>query len=344
MSLKAKKGLYNGKIPLGYTKKKDEFPVIEESEAHIVRTIFSMYTSGRDKNYITRYLNEKGFRTKTGKLFDADGVTYILENPFYIGKIRWNRRESSHNSALKDESEWIVVDSHHEPLITREMFEAAQRRTQEVRTARKKYSHPVSHGKHWLSGLVKCSICGKSLSFKAGNKGRPNNFQCLGYRMGLHKESQAISERKLTAAVLQSLHMVRESGDATFSLIHTQITNEEAEKIIFESELRGLDAKESRIREAYMAGVDTLEEYKLNKELLDRRRRELTTRLDELQTAAPTPESYKEQFLKTVSSVIDILESDADYCTKGTALRGIVQKIIFYKETQTLEFHYFLSV
>lgn len=341
MSVRAQKGFYNGKVPLGYTKKSGETPVVNESEAHIVRTIFQMYTSGRDKNYITRYLNEKGFRTKTGKTFDVDAVTYILGNPFYVGKIRWNRRASSGNNALKDESEWIIADSHHQPIIEPEMFEAAQQRTKMILASREKYSHPVSHGKHWLSGLVKCSVCGKSLSIKYD---KCVHFQCLGYRMGLHKESQSISEKKLVSAVMESLHAVNDTGAATFSLIRSQDNDTDAERMIYETELNDIENKEKRIKEAYIAGVDTLDEYRTNKTILDNRRNELISLMEKLQTEEISPESYQEQFLKTVSSVIEILESDADNGTKGEALRSIIQKIVFYKETQTLEFHYYLKI
>ena len=341
MSVKAQKGFYNGKVPLGYTKKPNELPVIEESEAHIVRTIFEMYTSGRDKNYITRYLNDKGFRTKTGKIFDSEGVSYILDNPFYIGKIRWNRRVSSSGRDLKDESEWIIADSHHQPIIDAEMFEKAQARTRAILASRAKYAHPVSHGIHWLSGMVKCSICGKSLSIK---RGQCNHFQCLGYRNGLHKESQSISERKLTAAVLESLRSVTASGTASFSLIRKNETNEDTERMIYEAELKDIVTKEKRIKEAYMAGVDTLEEYKTNKGILDKRKKVLTDLLENLNQHDDSSAKHQEQFLETVSSVIDILESDADHCIKGEALRSIVQKIVYFKETQTLEFHYYLTI
>ena len=114
--------------------------------------------------------------------------------------------------------------------------------------------------------------------------------------------------------------------------------------MIYETELRDIDNKEKRVKEAYMAGVDSLEEYRANKNILDNRKNELTALLDKLKKDAPSSEAYQEQFLSTVSSVIDILESDADDCMKGEALRGIIQKIVFYKETQTLEFHYFLSI
>lgn len=39
MLSRARKGLYNGKMPLGYTKAPNENPVIEEQEAAIVRKI-----------------------------------------------------------------------------------------------------------------------------------------------------------------------------------------------------------------------------------------------------------------------------------------------------------------
>ena len=160
----------------------------------------------------------------------------------------------------------------------------------------------------------------------------------------MHKESQSISERKLTAAVLESLKAVTASGTATFSLIRSEDYDTDTERMIYETELKDIDNKEKRIKEAYMAGVDSLEEYKANKVILDKRKNELTALLEKLKKDAPSSESYQKQFLDTVSSVIDILESDADYCVKGEAIRGIIQKIVFYKETQTLEFHYFLSI
>lgn len=203
MRYKAERGLYNGKMPLGYYKEPNSNPVILESEAHIVRTIFQMFTTGHDKNAIVRELNARGYHTRTGKVFDINAVNYILENPFYIGKIRWNRRVSSETNKLKDESEWIIADSHHPPIIDMDTWEAAQTRLQQIYLTHSKYAHPVSHTKHWLSGMVKCPICGKSLSYKTTYKKTSGGegFQCLGYRQGIHNESQFISARKLTRAV-----------------------------------------------------------------------------------------------------------------------------------------------
>ena len=347
MKLKAAKGQYNGKVPLGYYKPAGQTPIIVPEEAHIVRTIFDLYTSGYDKNYIIHYINAKGFKTKTGKAFDADAVSYILDNPFYIGKVRWNRRESSGTSKYKDESEWIIADSFHEPIIDMDTWAAAQERLKKARLIHNAYSHPVSHGKHWLSGMVKCSICGKSLSFKAGTKLRTgtNGFQCLGYRRGEHQGSQYISEKKLTAAVLESLHKVLDDSQSTsFDLVRSSYSNEEMAKAIYESELRCLENKYKRIRDAYLSEIDTLEEYKANRDMLDKRKEELQQLLSDLDSPSPHPEEYREQFLSKVNSAIEIIESDASYELKGEALRSIVHHITFDKAGNTLEFHYFLLI
>lgn len=352
MRSKAKKGLYNGKMPLGYAKEPGAFPVIVETEAHIVKTIFQMYTSGYDRNYIVRFLNDQGFRTRTGKRFDSDAVKYILENPFYIGKIRWNRRESSGSSRYRDESEWIVADSHHEPVIDMETWEAAQERTALLQQTRARYAHPVSHGRHWLSGIVKCPICGKSLSYKHGHRVKGTSriagtgFQCLGYRRALHSGSQFISERKLVKAVTESLRMAADSGDGiSFDLVRTSgAPDADLERRIYDNELQGLRGKEERIRAAYVNGIDSMEEYRRNREMIDSRRKELERLLEGLSTASMNPADYREQFLSRAHSVLDVIESDAPYELKGEALRSIVQKIILHKDTDSLEVHYYLPI
>ena len=343
MRLKAQRGLYNGKVPLGYRKEPKANPVVVPEEAHIVQTIFNLYTTGYDKNYIIHYVNDKGYKTKTGHKFNSDAVDYILENPFYIGKIRWNRRENSGTSKCKRESEWIIADSHHEPIIDTETWELAQKRTEQTKQLHQAYAHPVSHGKHWLSGMVKCSICGKSLSFKARTKENIgyDGFQCLGYRRGEHYGSQYISEKKLTTALLESLHSVLNgTEDVSFQLVRTNFTDAEVEKTIYENELKSLENKYKRIKEAYLNEVDTLEEYKANRDMLDGRKAELIRLIDNLQIPSSAPEDYKEQFLQNVHSVIDIIESDAPYELKGNSLRNVLEKIVFRKESQTLEFHY----
>ena len=345
MKLKAEKGLYNNSPPYGYDSVKGGIPTINKEQAAVVRLIFDKFVNGEDKNAIVRYLNENNIKTKRGNIWTNETIKYVLDNPFYIGKLRWNRRQSSGTSALKDRSEWIISDSKHEPILDMETWERAQRRNEMILQSRTKYQHPISHTKHWLSGMVKCSVCGRSLSWKSAckNSTSSNSFQCLGYRSGRHPESQSISERKLIAAVIDSLTAVLGDDDVEYTVINTKTENS-TELTIYREELKRIDEREKRIKQAYLNGVDTLEEYKENKKMLSDRRQELENKIDYLNSLSLSKNEIQETFRNNVRTALEIIESDADYQQKAAALRNIVKYITFYKETKTLVFHYYVAI
>lgn len=347
MRLKAEKGLYNGaaSFPLGYIPNEAKKPVIEPQEAHIVRTIFDLFVNGYDKNYIVHFLNDSGYKTKRGKPYTQDTVNYILGNPFYIGKVRWNRRENSHTKRLKDESEWIISDASHEPLISENIFNRVQQRNRELAAIHSRYEHPVSHGTHWLSGMVKCSICGKSLSIKHRKENGCHSFQCLGYRSGLHNESQSISERKLTKYILDSLKDVLEQDNFRYEVIHTQTDYQTNTLLFYQNELKKIAVREERMKDAYLNGIDSLEEYKQNKDFIAKKRLEIEEKLQELQTDDNPNGNYDRQMRQNISNVIDILEDPAaDNTQKANAIRSITRKIVFLKDVKALLFYYYITV
>lgn len=347
MKKKAEKGYYNGAMPLGYDKKPHEkLPTVNQAEANIIVKIFNLYTlENRDKNYIVRTLNDLGVKTKRGRPFTNECISYILDNPFYIGKIRWNRRTSSNSSTLKDESEWIVADSHHDPIIPIDVWESAQKKNAYLLKTHQKNAHPVSHTRHWLSGLVKCSVCGKSLSFKSDNYRGNNNFQCLGYRNGLHSESQSISELKLCKAINESLQKVLDYRTATFEIIHTVEDEKKDELELLQDEFKKISTKETRIKQAYIDGIDSIEEYKSNKEMLSNRKDYLLTRITKINSNPKEDmDMVNHLFYKNVENVLSIINGDFENEKKATALRSIIKKIVFYKEKKELEFLYYITL
>lgn len=88
MQKKAELGLRNGaKPPMGYDLKKGNL-YINHTEAEIVKYIFEMFKT-KGVISIVKSLNSRGVKTKQGKIFNYDAVRYIINNPIYIGKIRW---------------------------------------------------------------------------------------------------------------------------------------------------------------------------------------------------------------------------------------------------------------
>ena len=163
MKENALRGAYQARPPLGYkVVEHGKPPVIVPEEAKIVRTIFEKYTNeGMSFFDIAKYLNSLGLKTSHGKPFERRSVEYIIQNPSYCGMIRWNRTENSTNR-IKDKDEWIVTEGQQPAIISKELFESAQERFKA--TYKPVGKRPSSTYKHWLSGLLKCPDCGRTLT------------------------------------------------------------------------------------------------------------------------------------------------------------------------------------
>lgn len=340
MTQKALQGGYNSNVPLGYTKEKgnDKIPQIEPEGAFIVKKIFDMYVNEkRPLSDIATLLNKDGCRTKRGGLFETRTVGYILENPFYIGKIRWNYYDRQASQRKKTE-DVIISDGRHEPIITPDVFAAAGERLAQERL-RSGYGkkRPVAASKHWLSGMIKCSECGCSLAYGAGSQKQKiaPHFQCWKKGKGLCDSycGNSISEAKAIEEITRILKELQEANiHLEFDL--SVIRNENVEKSLIRKELKSLDAKERRIKDAYINGVDSLEEYKANKEMLSAKRKELHQKLDNANVTTLPASVHRELDFK---KIIDLLQNDnEDYITKGNALRSIFEHFVWDKKNNEM--------
>lgn len=325
MTEKAMRGGYQCTPPLGYQAVGNGKPfVIDQSEAHTVKYIFEQYCCNhKEPTAIARQLNDMGVHTKRGGLFEKRNVTYILKNPFYIGKLDWNG---------------ITAKGTHETFITEALFQKAQQTLKETYKPIKRRS--VSSCKHWLSGLVKCSVCGASLSY---NKAKYPFFNCWKYAKGYHKETSGISEKDLINGVLRYFDKLLAGAEFSFTYLPPSPEESEVdEQRYYKIELEKLTLREQRIKYAYESGVDTLEEYKENKTRLLAERK----RFQELlaHTKEEPPKMTKEKYLSKVQTVRDIIKNEEiDYETKGIFMRSIVKEIIYDKKKNTLTFHLYYS-
>ena len=200
----------------------------------------------------------------------------------------------------------------------------------------------ISTCKHWLSGLLKCSVCGATLSY-TGN-GKCPYFQCWKYAKGFHKTSVALSVKKAEEAVIEYFDQVLAGADFTYVRKEQPAADETAAIEQLQKELSKLSARESRIRDAYESGIDSLEEYKANKERLISNRLQLETELEKLRKEQAEKEVNKEDVLHEIKSVNDILKNpDVSYEEKGTLIRTIVDQIVYDKESGKMYFDIIVS-
>ncbi len=343
MTEKAKRGGYQARPPLGYRiAERGKPPVVVEEEAEIIRIIFQKYAlEGMGMFDIARYLNLCGFKTSHGKEFERRSVEYILENPTYCGMIRWNRTVNETNE-IRPKDEWIIADGQQPAIISKELFDrAAARRNMEYKP---KGSRPSSTYRHWLSGLVKCPVCGRTMIAKKIVNGKRTYcyFVCYGYSKGKCLAKNSISSLKLAPAVLQSLKDVLNNQQLSFRYIQPEPETAPDLSDILLDQLKRIDEKLDRIKEAYRNGVDTLEEYKENKALVQNEKQLLEKQLAELPAQDSESAQAESALLDRVKNVYEIVNSESvDDVTKNEILKSIIEKIVYNKEKDTLEVYYY---
>ena len=222
--------------PYGYriVNKKD-LEIVPE-EAATVRWIFDAYLKGRSSGWIAEQLTAKGIPSQSGaECWRETGVRYLLTNekyigdalsqksyscgfPFvqkrnhgerlqyYLGKIVFGRTKTKgffdkHRIAA-DESEWVMSEITHEPLITQDLWDTVHQMMQARR--RENSTGEVQP----FAGLVKCADCGSSLNVSYDKrKGRYTGFSCWVYK-NYGKErctSHAIGWKTLNQLVLEDI-------------------------------------------------------------------------------------------------------------------------------------------
>ncbi|MDE6233962.1 MAG: recombinase family protein, partial [Lachnospiraceae bacterium] len=331
------RGGYQSTLPLGYKMDKSTgIPYIYKDEADIVKIIYEKYSSENTSFLeISRFLNRMGYKTKRGASFEARTVEYILQNPFYIGKVRWNRQHKEDYS-IKDKSEWIIADAKHEPMFSNEFFSEIQDKID--RNRRHPRQRSTVYVKHWLSGMVKCSSCGVSLVGRRSN-GIVVNYQCSDYYKGKCQDSHFVKTYKLEQAVYEGFLNVFSSKDFEFINKNTPNASTVSDRTI-EKQLDRLKLKEKRIKLAYMDGIDSIEEYKENKLIIEKERAQLLEELNKV----PDKKESKELMLKNIKHVYSIISDESqDMKTRAEALRSVVDHMVYNKENDSLSIFFYLA-
>ncbi|MFA9380751.1 MAG: recombinase family protein, partial [Acetanaerobacterium sp.] len=135
----------------GYTiREKQYFP--SPDTAPVVRMIFEDFISGMGCRDIAVKLNGMGILSSRGNRFENRTVEYILRNPVYIGKIRWNPTEMTRRNY--EHPDIMIVDGSHEPLIDADTWNKAQEQIAAIKRIYGRYNRQRATVSSMLHGLV----------------------------------------------------------------------------------------------------------------------------------------------------------------------------------------------
>ena len=171
-AMKEGKAIINYKHLYGYRKGADGKPEIIPEQAEIVRKIYDLFLCGTPIRGILEYLNANNIPNISGELqWAKNAVNSILTNEKYCGDVLLQKTyiDDCINKKVKKNTGQLpmyLVQNHHEGIISRETFDAAQaelsRRNagrspskKNAPTGRSRYS-----SKYALSDRLYCGECG----------------------------------------------------------------------------------------------------------------------------------------------------------------------------------------
>ena len=171
-------GVVFGSSMLGYNVA-DGVLSIEPEGAEIVRSIFRMYAQEQISTaQIARKLTAKGYQTHRGNTkWTSNAVIKILNNEKYVGDLVQKKTYTpdflTHEKrANKGDVPFVTISNHHEPIISREVWNL----TQSQLAQNDKHRISTGHSNRYVfSGKIKCGECASSFvsrskQLKAGDK------------------------------------------------------------------------------------------------------------------------------------------------------------------------------
>lgn len=153
-------------------------------------------TSGRGTGYLAHKYADMGYCTRSGNPINKNFLCYMLTNPVYLGKIRWNYIVSKKavvsgdvvNSKMRNKSPLIVAGLH-EAIIDQETFDIVQETFIKNDRARVRDDQTLQNP---LSRILRCGICGVTMASAArysdGGRGvhcHTSGCPCCGNRVDL---------------------------------------------------------------------------------------------------------------------------------------------------------------
>jgi len=126
----------------------------------------------------------------------------------------------------------------------------------------------------------------------------------------------------------------------TFELHIRQTAARADTSSVLRAQIEREKSKLERIREAYEAGIDTLEEYRRNKEKLTANIEKLTLQLPQL----PDVRASRKAFADKVRSLLpSLLSADTPPSEKNRLLRSFIEKIVFDRQADSIEIYYYIQ-
>ena len=249
---------------------------INEEGAETVRYIFDRYVAGAGSTMIARELNEQGISTIKGNPWTSSSVMGIINNEKYKGDILLGKTFtvdpiSKRRLENLGEEDRFYIKNHHEPIVSRKVFDKAQelRISRNVKRAKTSTeSNRVRIRRQYaFSCMLQCYFCGSNLSkrtWHSSSKYSKVIWQCVkSAKKGKRfcPESKAIPEAVIEKAFVESYKILCENNqdilEDLLDKIEVILKDEKIEKEVkqIEGRIKRTKTKRNKLADGYLDGI-----------------------------------------------------------------------------------------
>ena len=338
----AKKGAYLNLPPFGYDKtyiydgkRKMSTLAINEQEANIVRLIFEWFVKENiGTQTICNRLNDMGVKPRRIDVWRPDAIRDILENPLYIGYIRWNTRkgkcvvvdgEFKKTRPMNNDDDRILTKGLHDPIITDEIFNLAkEKRGRTHRTCDNK------HLRNPFASLLYCE-CGRAMSYRH-KKGREPRLVCNGQK---YCGSGSCQVTEIVDLVVPGL----KKAIAEFKLEAKNGTDDKAIKLHeehiknLEKKLTDIDAKELALWDAQITPDASAKMpthiFQAITEKLSKERIDTQKALEKARTQTVKPIDYESKIITFQKALDTLLDDKATVDEQNMLLKECIERMTY---------------
>ncbi len=328
-------GVVFGRSMLGYDVK-DGKMYINEDGAKVVRLIFHKFVDeGKGTHVIARELREEGIKPMRVKEWQNTVILRVIRNEKYCGDLVQKKTYTpdflSHEKKYnRGQEEFVIIKDHHEPIISREMFDRANRMLDEKSLSQEGKS---KHSNRYpFSGKIKCGCCGSS--YVARYKTRKNGSRykawwCLeAARHGsphVDKAGNQVGCRGLSIRNEDAIHiMYLVTGSLKYkkekvtndllaiikSVIAMDAAGADSEKI--KSQIKTIEEKRTDLIDLYTSGDITRDEFSAARAKCDNEIVELQSVIDSIDKQREIIEKQQE-LVGEITEVMNELINGVEY-------------------------------
>ena len=351
-------GKYIGSVaPYGYDRVKLEgqkgYTLAPNPEhAPIIQKIFSLFTQGEalpdgsvrklGTAMISRRLNELHIPSAGGKAWTGAMVRTILQNPTYMGKIRWGYRPYQKQGVngqtvrhKKKLGEYTLTDGLHEAIVSEEDFYLAQELLKQSKGFPLPYDYTL---KNPLSGIVLCGLCGHAMVRRYSKRDQQTYLLCTCQSCNNMSSHFDIVEDYLLQSMdnwlIQYKIQVQQETAAAPKTDAIQLRSQSLNRL--NNELRTLDKQQDNLYNLLEQGIYTADVFQRRSSVITAKISQVRQAIRQLEEEAALEERQRieiEEFIPRFEHALDFYRTSDDVQAKNDLLKEVLERATYIKRT-----------